>query len=70
MAKPRTVVERKLTPAEQAALFALLDDADVLRLDGLIPMIANEPAWWLQKEVRERAAQIQTKRAAEGRRGA
>ena len=66
----RSVQERKFTPAERTALFALLDDEDVLRLYAMIPMITNEPAWWLQMEIRDRAAQIRLTRAADGNRGA
>jgi hypothetical protein len=67
--RPRTVAEKNLTPASREILFALLDEEDVLRLDSLLPMIVNEPAWWLQKEIRERATAIQLTRAALKKRG-
>jgi hypothetical protein len=67
--KLRTTAERKLTPAERDSLLTLLDEEDLIRLDALLPLIGNEPAWWLQREIHTKAEQIRLKRAAEARRG-
>lgn len=49
-----TSAERKLSNAEREtvrAFLALLSKKDLERLKHLVPLVTNEPAWWLREEL-------------------
>ena len=49
-----TSAERKLSDAERQTVrsfIALLSQKDLERLKHLVPLVTNEPSWWLRDEL-------------------